>query len=102
MMCHMQMAEASEQAFMTFWNGGAAAKEESLSRAYALQHQHPMVTRSSRANAKSAFLSPPANFAPEHAKILNTFGICLLDLGHDAAAESILDSINTVEAEILQ
>ncbi len=89
-MCNMQMAEASEQAFMTFLNGSAAAKEEALSCADALHHQHTLVTRSSRANAKNLLCSPPANLAPEHAMILNTFALCVLDLGHTAAAESIL------------
>jgi len=71
----------------------------SLSRADALQQQHTLVTRSSRANAKSQFLSPPANLAPEHAKILNALGSCLLDLGHIPAAESILHTEDMVVAK---
>jgi len=98
----MQMAEASEQAFMTFWNGNTAAKEESLSRADALQQQHALVTCSSRANAKRVFLSPPAGLAPEHTGILNTIRICLSGLGHCAAADSIFESIDVIEAEVLQ
>lgn len=89
-MCHMQMAEASEQAFTTLLNGSAAARDESMSCADALQQQHTLVTRSSRANAKSLFLSPPANLEQEHAKILHALGSCLLDVGHIPAAESIM------------
>ena len=96
------MAEASEQAFMTFWNCSAAAKEESLSRADALQQQHTLETCSSRANAKSVFLSPPASLEPEHAEILNPLALCMLDLGHTAAADSILDGIDMIKAEVLQ
>ncbi len=98
-MCHTQMAGASEQAFTTCLNSSAAARDESVSRADALQQQHILVTRSSRANAKSLFLSPPANLAPEHAKILNPLGSCLLDLGHTAAAESILHTVDMVVAK---
>ena len=101
-MCHMQMAEASEQAFTTFLNGSAAARDEAVSCADALQQQHTLVTRSSRATAKSVFLSPPAGLAPEHAKILNPLGCCLLDLGHIPAAESILHTEDMLEAKGLQ
>ena len=97
----MQMVEASEQAFVTFWNGNAAAKEESLPRADALHHQHTMMTCSSRANAKSVFLSPPASPEPEHAEILNPLALCMLELGHTDAADSILDSIDMIKAEVL-
>jgi thioredoxin-like negative regulator of GroEL len=98
-MCHMQMAEASEQAFTTFLNGIAAARDESVSCADALQQQHALVTRSSQANAKSVFLSPPANLAPEHAEILHALGSCLLDLGHLPAAESILQTVDIINAK---
>ncbi len=100
-MCHMQMAEAAEQAFMTFWNGNAAAKEESLSYADALQQQHTLETCSSQANAKSVFLSPPASLEPEHAEILNPLALCMLHLGHTAVADSILDGIDMIKAEVL-
>lgn len=102
MMCHMQMAEASEQAFMTFWNSNAAAREVALSCANTLHHQHTLMTRSSQTSAKSVFLSPPAGLAPEHTDILNHFACCLLDLEHRAAADSILHNIDMIEAEVLQ
>ncbi len=95
----MQMAEAAEQAFTTFLNCSAAARDKSVSHADALQQQHTLVTRSSRANVKSAFLSPPANLEPEHAKILNPLGCCLLDLGHIPAAESILHTEDMLVAK---
>ena len=101
-MCNMQMAEASEQAFMTFWNGNAAAKEEALSCADALQHQHTMMTCSSQANAMSVFLSLPASFEPEHTEILSALVVCMLELGDTAAAYSILDTIDIIKAKILQ
>ena len=98
----MQMAEASEQAFMTLWNGNAAAKEEALSRADALQHQHTMMTCSSRASAMSVLLSPPASFEPEHTEILSALAICMLELGDIDVTESILDSIDIIKAKVLQ
>ncbi len=87
---------------MTFWNGSAAARDKALSRADALQQQHTLVTCSSRANAKSVFLSPPAGLAPEHTGILSAFSMCLLDLGHSAAFKSIAGYIDMVEAEVPQ
>ena len=96
------MAEASEQAFMTLWNGNAAAKEEALSRADALQHQHTMMTCSSQANAMSVFVSPPAGLELEHTKILDPLAICMLQLGDIAAAKSIQDTIDMIKAEVLQ
>ncbi len=88
------MAEAAEQAFMTFLYGSVTAKEESLSIADALQQQHTLVTFSSQANAKTSFLRHPADLAQEHTRTLRFLCYCLFDLAHTAAAESIMDTVS--------
>ena len=94
MVCHTQMAEAAEQAFVIFLYGSVTAKEESLSIADALQQQHTLGTFSSQANAKTSFLSHPADLAQEHTRTLRFLCYCLFDLAHTAAAESIMDTVS--------
>ncbi|DBA93592.1 TPA: hypothetical protein ACH3X3_013671 [Trebouxia sp. C0006] len=91
---HAQMAEAAEQAFVIFLYGSVTAKEESLSIADALQQQHTLGTFSSQANAKTSFLSHPADLAQEHTRTLRFLCYCLFDLAHTAAAESIMDTVS--------
>ena len=94
----MQIAEPAEAAFMSFWQGEPAARQEAVPCAAVLLRQHADVAGSSLPPPAAPTFAEAPHFSL-HENIIYTLGLSLSDLGHKVAASCVSEVCMAVDEQ---